>query len=158
MDFLSARFGFVAVAFHLWAPLCFAVMALDVPMKREVKCPLEFVRLFGSLGNFGLFVFRRKPARFLLEKPVPVRPNAPQELLEDVGREGELPAELLGSAHGQGPLALLPFLIQLGQIQPVPNQVCEDVVPQDQRLPIPALGHEGRRPVVVVVAPQALLA
>lgn len=158
MDFLSARFGFVAVAFHLRAPLCFAVMALDVPVKWEVKCPLEFVHLFGSLGNFGLFVFRRKPARFLLEEPVSVWPNAPQELLEDVGREGELPAELLGSAHGQGPLALLPLLIQLGQIQPVPNQVCKDVIPQDQRLPIPALGHEGRCPVVAIVTPRALLA
>lgn len=141
MDFLGANFGFLAIAFCLWAPLRFAVMALDVPMKWEVKCPLEFVHLFGSLRNFRLFVFRWKPARFLLEKPVSVWPNAPQELLEDVGCEGELPAELLGSAHGQGLLALLPLLIQLWKIQPVPNQVCKDVIPQDQRLPISALGH-----------------
>lgn len=158
VDFLGANFGFLNIAFCLRAPLRFAVMVLDVPMKWEVKCPLQFVHLFGSLRNFGLFVFRRKPARFLLEKPVSVWPNAPQELLEDVGCEGELPAELLGSAHGQRRLVLFPLLIQLWQIQPVPNQVCKDVIPQHQRLPIPALGHQGGCPVMAIVAPWALLA
>lgn len=141
MDFLSADSGFLAIAFCLWAPLCFAVMVLDVPIQWEVKCPLEFAHLFGSLGYLRLFVFRWQPAGFLLEQFVSVWPNAPQELLEDVGCEGELPAELLGSAHGQGHFALLPLFIQLWQIQPVPNQVCKDVIPQDQWLPIPALGH-----------------
>lgn len=59
MDFLGASFGFLDAAFPLWAPLHFAVVVLDVPMEWEVKCPLEFVRLFGSFGNFMLFVFRQ---------------------------------------------------------------------------------------------------
>lgn len=152
VDFLGAHFRFLDMAFHFRAPLRFVVMVLDVPMEREVKCPLEFVCLFGSLGNLGLLVFGWQPARLLLEKPIPVWPNAPQELLEDVGCEGELPAQLLGPASRQRCFTLLPLLVQLRQVQPVPNQVCEDVIPQDQGLPGSALGHEGGCPVTAVVA------
>lgn len=59
VDFLGASFGFVDTTFYLRAPFHFAVVVLDVPMKWEVKSPLQFVRLFGSLGNIRLFVFRR---------------------------------------------------------------------------------------------------